>query len=599
MKRKHQALRAAKGSVAASQLCFTKKQLRSRLARRPRLRFSPIIPEKCATSLLNVPSEVSVESSLSYVDDFRRAITARYYRKKSRNCVRVELSENMSENSCVESCSGMEVTGGSYRDLKLKSVNVEEEAAGEEISKSEVSSVSRCTLSENQSGNVDRKVTETEGYVGNDVLFENPCEFSPENINSEAVNVQTTNILILNDGMGSISNSAGTAIDASEKRESEELRSGAMNKIPELTTVEFDLACSEQFSNCGTSGDGEYEEQNSSSANSQVVSDFESESPDYTYSLWSYTSGSQFSEKSMGDENCSPTFQMLAQFKKQFCESTSVQGSAYGDCEDYSSNDINLLGLEDEDEESYKIIRKRERRQVYLRDYAEEYCSATEYGNLVIQQRQQMVHWIVEQATNKELQRETMFLGVSLLDRFLSKGYFKNIQNLQIAGIACLTLATRIEENQPNNCIRRKTFDVGSNTYARYEVVAMEWMVLEVLNFECYLPTLYNFLWFYLKAARANEKVEKTTKYLAVLALLGHQQLCYWPSTVAAGLVVLASIAANQDASCKLITEYFFPPESVRYAEAEVSDLVGHNPIPTILFKACHVVVVGARLFGA
>lgn len=44
-----------------------------------------------------------------------------------------------------------------------------------------------------------------------------------------------------------------------------------------------------------------------------------------------------------------------------------------------------------------------------------------------------------------------MFLGVSLLDRFLSKGHFKNKRNLQIAAIACLTLATRIEENQPFN----------------------------------------------------------------------------------------------------------------------------------------------------
>lgn len=57
----------------------------------------------------------------------------------------------------------------------------------------------------------------------------------------------------------------------------------------------------------------------------------------------------------------------------------------------------------------------------------------------------------MQQATKKELQKETMFLGVGLLDRFLSKGYFKDARNLQVAGIACLTLATRIEENQPYN----------------------------------------------------------------------------------------------------------------------------------------------------
>lgn len=66
--------------------------------------------------------------------------------------------------------------------------------------------------------------------------------------------------------------------------------------------------------------------------------------------------------------------------------------------------------------------------------------------------------------------------------------------------------------------------------------------------------TLYVYR-FYLKAARANENMEKTAKDLAVLTLMGHQQLCYWPSTVAAGLVIFASIATNQDPSCHLITE--------------------------------------------
>jgi len=56
-----------------------------------------------------------------------------------------------------------------------------------------------------------------------------------------------------------------------------------------------------------------------------------------------------------------------------------------------------------------------------------------------------------QQSTEKELHQETMFLGVTLLDRFLSKGFFRDKRHLQIVGIACLTLATRIEEKQPHN----------------------------------------------------------------------------------------------------------------------------------------------------
>ena len=51
---------------------------------------------------------------------------------------------------------------------------------------------------------------------------------------------------------------------------------------------------------------------------------------------------------------------------------------------------------DEEDEESYKMLRKRERRQVFLRDYAEEYRFTTDYGDLILLQRSFMIRWIVE-----------------------------------------------------------------------------------------------------------------------------------------------------------------------------------------------------------
>ncbi|XWS34344.1 hypothetical protein CRYUN_Cryun21dG0031500 [Craigia yunnanensis] len=117
-----------------------------------------------------------------------------------------------------------------------------------------------------------------------------------------------------------------------------------------------------------------------------------------------------------------------------------------------------------------------------------------------------------QQCTAKEFQQETIFLGVCLLDRFLSKGFFRIIRSLQIVGIACLVLATKIEENQPYNR-------------------------------------------FFLKAAKADAEVEKRAKYLAVLALSDHEQLCYWPSTVAAGVVIMASVDGNQHGSYNQVIE--------------------------------------------
>ncbi|KAK9051209.1 hypothetical protein SSX86_027837 [Deinandra increscens subsp. villosa] len=316
-----------------------------------------------------------------------------------------------------------------------------------------------------------------------------------------------------------------------------------------LISSQFDLTCSEQLSY----GDERDEESDYSSVGYSEADTDSSEfdfSSDFATLSW-YDSGSQFSERSVGDPAPSPTFQQFLLYSKKFCKSEFfTKVSSEYNYNEPSNRIIKLLRPEDEEhEESYQMMKKRERRQVYLHDYAEEYCGMTEYGDLVVQQRLHMVHWIIEQSANKDLQKETTFLSVSLLDRFLSKGYFRSKMELEIAGIACLTLATTLEENQSYNSIQQKLFNVGSNEYNRSQVVAMEWLVQEVLNFQCYLPTIYNFLWFYLKAARSDEGVDKTAKYLAVLALLGHEQLCYWPSTVAASLVCLACLAENEQCS--------------------------------------------------
>jgi hypothetical protein len=43
--------------------------------------------------------------------------------------------------------------------------------------------------------------------------------------------------------------------------------------------------------------------------------------------------------------------------------------------------------------------------------------------------------------------------------------------------------------------VQQKDFCIGCNVYSKCEVVAMEWLVQEVLNFQCFLPTMFNFLW--------------------------------------------------------------------------------------------------------
>ncbi|XP_071708912.1 cyclin-SDS-like [Rutidosis leptorrhynchoides] len=571
------------------------KKFRSKLPRRKRSNFSPIlklsparklVSTSIADSTSNLTRDVdfSCDSSSristnnkpakkrSFVDEnvageFRRITRSYSKRLATLKKEEIEVSESSSCVDLVDSSSKNVIRKGfdalNYAKAENDVVSVSVDVAG--IENSEITTRSECSVFPkfliNGRDNL-QGIEETDVVsISSRLLSPQPkfatiinegqsayTEPKSEKISAYVTKSETNETV--NEGQSAfIAPKSGQIIPYINKSEVDET---THDDQPEncgeskLISDDFDLTCSENLSY-------EDEECNQSSAVCTDVNDESTEvefSSDFVTSSWN-DSGSQFSERSFGDTTPSPTFQLFLIYRQKFCESEfSTNMHSEFNHNETSDRIVKLLRPEDEEyEESYWMLKQRERRQVYLHDYAEEYCRVKEYGDLVVQQRIQMVHWIIEESTCKEFQKETLFLGVSLLDRFLTKGYFRNKRELEIAGIACLTLATRIEENQPFNSIRQQYFKVGSNEYRRSEVVAMEWLVQEVLNFQCFLPTIYNFLWFYLKAARADQDVDKTANYLAILALLGHEQLCYWPSTVAASLVILACLADNSQSS--------------------------------------------------
>ncbi|KAI0494909.1 hypothetical protein KFK09_025055 [Dendrobium nobile] len=322
--------------------------------------------------------------------------------------------------------------------------------------------------------------------------------------------------------------------------------------------LESDLACPEQL--VEDEGSSDY-----SACNERTMSELESELFDgickgdsSEISLSDLIeSPDDFSERSRDNSNPSVAFSLLQQLWKHFNPSsfhseTNVKFKVLNEL----SDEFVFVRFPDKDiEESYQIFRSRERNEIALHDYSDDYYATTNFGDLILGQRLAMVNWMLEHCQAMEHQDETLFLGVNLMDRVLSRGYFQTERHLQLLGIACVTLATRIEENQPFNSIRQRSFKVGNNVYKRCEVVSMEWLVLEVLSFQCFLPTTHNFLWFYMKAARASTKVKGLCRHLAILTLLDHGILCFWPSTVAAGLVILACLATNNDSCCDVVLE--------------------------------------------
>nr|XP_043626639.1 cyclin-SDS [Erigeron canadensis] len=573
------------------------KKLRSNLPRRKRSNYSPILkssPVQKPDSISILTREVdfscdtssrvsrnSIKSSAKkrrFVDgendEFRR-ITRSYSKRLAENKKKdvVEVSES---SSCVDFVNSSLIRKG-FDDLNGENDVVSVTFTG--IKNSEVTTRSECSIfpkelrnEENDVVSASVSVSVCSRVVSPLVKFEttvNEGQSAYSEAKDDYVSVSSqpkfgttsycynlSNAATVNEGQSfvySLESAPKSGILSSYNNNKSNNKSEANETVNDdetetencgeskLIAVDLDLTCSEQLS------DNDDDDERTISDMYISANEYSS---DFVSSTW-YESGSQFSERSFGDTTPSPMFQLFLDYCQKFYKSDfSTKVISKLNDNECPVRISQLLRPEDEEhEESYWMMKERERRQLYVHDYSVEYCEMKEYGDLVVQQRLQMVHWIMEQSNNKELQTETMFLGVNLWDRFLSKGYFRKRRELEIAGIACLTLATRIEENQPFNSIRQKLFHVGSNNYSRSEVVAMEWLVQEALNFQCFLPTIYNFLWFYLQAARANENVDKNANYLAKLALLGHQHLCYWPSTVAASLVILACLADNPQAS--------------------------------------------------
>ncbi|KAJ3674123.1 hypothetical protein LUZ60_006115 [Juncus effusus] len=358
--------------------------------------------------------------------------------------------------------------------------------------------------------------------------------------------------------------------DSTSVMESSCVESASVCKIVRSSSP--DLVCSEQIS----SADSDSDSDESVCMESDLVllssDECEFSSSDDTISSSQYSlssligsscyasssSGSEFTDGCRGrSEQPSLAFAQFLQLTRQFTggsiamRSNLIAGDGLiGECElEFEGRKL----IEEEDEESYMRFRGRERKEIPPHNYLSSYT--TPHGNLILTQRRTMIAWIIQRCQEMELQLETLFLAVSLLDRFLSRGYFKSGRNLQLLGIACITLATRIEENQIDNSVRQRVFRVENNSFSRSEVVAMEWLVQEILDFKCFLPTTLQFLWFYLKAATVGQEVEERSRFLAVLALIDHKRLSFWPSTLAAGIVILACLSTGHDHLTHLVME--------------------------------------------
>ena len=148
-----------------------------------------------------------------------------------------------------------------------------------------------------------------------------------------------------------------------------------------------------------------------------------------------------------------------------------------------------------------------------------------------------LVDWIVEAHLKFRLREETLFLAMSILDRFLARKQVLKY-NLQLVGATSLFIACKFEEILPPD--NKSFIRMSSYTYQVGDLVRAEAEILEELDYRVLTPIPLLFLQRYAIALNAEAKIRCLALYLVQLSMLCSKQSCIRGSLRATAALYLA-----------------------------------------------------------
>ncbi|CAA0842004.1 Cyclin-B2-3 [Striga hermonthica] len=148
-----------------------------------------------------------------------------------------------------------------------------------------------------------------------------------------------------------------------------------------------------------------------------------------------------------------------------------------------------------------------------------------------------LIDWLIEVHYKFELMDETLYLMVNIIDRFLAvKAVLR--KKLQLVGVTAMLLACKYEEVSVP--IVDDLIFISDKAYCRKEILDMEKLMINTLQFNLSLPTPYPFIRRFLKAAQSDKKLEMLSFFMAELCLVSYEMLKFPPSLLAAAAVFTA-----------------------------------------------------------
>ncbi|KAA0062803.1 putative cyclin-B3-1 isoform X1 [Cucumis melo var. makuwa] len=166
-----------------------------------------------------------------------------------------------------------------------------------------------------------------------------------------------------------------------------------------------------------------------------------------------------------------------------------------------------------------------------------------------------LINWLIEVHFKFDLMPETLFLSVTLFDRYLSLVKIKK-NEMQLVGLTALLLASKYEDFWHPRV--KDLLSISAESYSREQMLQMEALILKKLKFRLNVPTTYVFMLRFLKAAQsANTQLEHLSFYLIELALVEYEALSFRPSLLCASALYVARCTLRMSPSwTKLLNKH-------------------------------------------
>lgn len=215
-----------------------------------------------------------------------------------------------------------------------------------------------------------------------------------------------------------------------------------------------------------------------------------------------------------------------------------------------------------------------------------DYILAQKHPEITVEMRCVLIDWMIEVGEEFKMHSGTIFLAVSIIDRYLSRASSSLPRNrFQLLGITAILVASKLEEMCAPTI--SDLVYVCDNTYSRRDIIDLEGLLVNTLCFDLTIFTTRHYIQ-HLIVAADDPRIDPATKllmphianYLVELALLDYSLTHKRPSLVASSAIYLARLSLSLEPwPSSLQYETYYSPKDLEAACHLLHQLFQNAPI--------------------